>query len=213
MNKELLEHLDEFRFLFKGGKLSKKDGWRNVIEHQVIQFFGAKTLGELMGLSDIDKKKLQSVALIHDGRKRLDKYPQDFSADEIKNIELFFTKINPDSALMAATGTDFLEKVSYTEVSSLELLQFYLDDITKGNEIVPFDERINEVSRRRQDLNDDEVLTARLGGKRYWDVEREIGHAVEKMIFRKLVERGVEINSPENIPSLISSKIKEITNE
>jgi hypothetical protein len=107
---------------------------------------------------------------------------------------------------MEATGTRFLEKALVKKESTfLERLQFYLDDITKGSEIVPFNERIDEVESRRQDLNNDADLTACLGG-RYWDKERELGHLVEEEIFN-LLKKDVVINSPADIPNLILEEI------
>ncbi len=217
--KELYSHWDEMRLLFRGGKLWKKDKWRNADEHQITQLFGAKILGELMGLSEDERIKFEKVALVHDWRKRLDKWeknkesnPNEFTQEDIERAEVILRRVNPDEKLMAATGPDFLEKVLYGEVSVVELLQFYLDDITKGNEIVRFDERIDEVSKRKGNLNDSVELTERLGGRKYWNVEREVGHEVEKMIFNRLIERGIEIDSPEEIPALIRSRMGERQN-
>lgn len=210
--KELYNHWDEVRLNFRGGKLWKRDGWRNVIEHQAVQLYGAKVLGDLLKLSYEDVKKLESIALVHDWEKRFNKHPEDFSSEEIDQIKVFVNKVDPDIKLMSATGPSFLEKVLYTGVSELELFQFYLDDITRGKEIVTFDERIDEVSVRRHDLDNDVELTKRLNGKKYWDLEREIGHEVEKVLFNRLVDNGVNITSPNKIPDLIRSKIIEQTN-
>lgn len=206
-----MRYRDEFRLLY-GGKLFKREGWKSVKEHQVTQLLAAKILGGMLGLSEGDQKKLEKVALVHDWTKRLDKRPEDFSSDDIKKIELFLEKAGPDEDLMAATGPEFLEKTLYCAPSFLEFLQFYLDDITKGSEIVCFDDRIDEVSARRQDLNEDQILTQRLAGRRYWDLEREIGHEVEKVIFSLLTKKGISLTSPKEIPSLISSKMKEQMN-
>lgn len=211
MFKELLDYEDEFHLLYLG-KLTKREGWKNVREHGVTQLLGAKVLGALLGLTDGERRALESVAIIHDWEKRLDNFPDDFSPAEKEKIELYYKKIKPDERLMAATGPDFLEKVLYAEVSILEFLQFYLDDITMGSEIVPFDKRIEEVSTRKQYLNDDGDLTQRLGGRKYWELEMEVGHLVENMIFDSLKARGVEIGSPKDIPYLIKNKIIELSN-
>jgi hypothetical protein len=208
MLKELLNYRGEFRLLFKGGHLTRKEGHRNIVEHQVIQLLGAEVLGRLLGLSEEEKRKIKSTALIHDWDKIIDEFPNGY----IDSHNLL-KKVNPDQKLMSATKSEFLGKVLYGAPSFLEFLQFYLDDITMHNQIVRFDERIDEVLARKQDVNNDEELTARLGGRKYWDVEREIGHAVENMIFDRLVERGVAISSPEEIPDLIRSKIEEMSNE
>lgn len=211
MLNEFLQHRNEFRLLYLG-KLTKREGWKNIREHDAIQLFGAKALGNMYGLSENDQRELESVALIHDWKKRLDKNPDDFTVEEKEKAQVALEKIHPNEKLMTATGPDFLEKVLYTEVSMLEFLQFYLDDITKGNQIVSFDERIDEVSARRQDLNNDAELTKRLGGKKYWDLEREIGHEVEKLIFIRLTERGIDLKSPKEIPDLIRCRVEEQIN-
>lgn len=213
MNKELVEHWDEMRLLFQGGLLTKKDGWRNVVEHQTTQLFGAIALGELLNLSADDRKNIQTVALVHDWEKRWDKLHENPSFVETEKITEYLCRVNPDPQLMKATGPEFLVRVLAGESSYLELLQFYLDDITKGNQIVKFDERIDEVEKRRQDLNQDKELTARLGGRKYWEVEREIGHEVERLIDERLRARGIILNSPDEIPGLIRIKMQEKLNE
>lgn len=209
MLKEFLSHRDEFRLLYSG-KLTKREGWKNVREHDVVQLFGAKVLGNLWGLPDDEQQIFESVAIIHDWDKRLSKFPDEFTSEEKEKARIILEKINPDKNLMAATGPDFFEKVLYTEVSMLEFLQCYLDDITKGNEIVSIDERIDDVQARSGGLYDSELWTKRLGGRKFWDLVREMEHEVEKIIFKRLVENGVEINSPEDIPNLIRTKVAEI---
>lgn len=225
MNKELAEHWNELRLLFRGGKLwnvrsegfygerlEGKNKWRNSVEHQVTQLTAARALRDLLGLSDEEGTKLEKTAIVHDWGKRMGIDPCAFTDTERERAKILLSKVNPDPDLMNATGPQFLQRVLAGKASFLEFVQFYLDDITKGSEIVSFDERIDEVSARRQDLDEDQKMTEALGGRKYWTVEREIGHTVERMIFDRLVERGIKVSSPKEIPSLIRNKMEEQAN-
>jgi hypothetical protein len=220
MNKELSEHWNELRLLFRGGKLwnfrsegwrgerlEGENKWRNLVEHQVTQLLAARVLEKLLGLSPGDSDKLAKVAIMHDWDKRMEIRPGAFSVEEKEKAKILLSEVNPDPNLIAATHPEFLEKVLAKKVSFLELLQFYLDDITMGSEIVSLEERINEVAARRRDLNENEELTKKLGGRKYFEVERETGHMVENVIYNILIEQGVEISSPEEIPNLIKSRL------
>jgi len=222
MNKELLEHWDGLRLLFQGGKLwnSRSEGWRgerlkgknrwrNCVEHQVTQLRAARAFQELLGLSPSDGDKLATVALVHDWKKRMEKGRGDFSAIEKRRAEVLLKRVNPDPDLMVATKPEFLEKVLAGKPSFLEFLQFYLDTMTMGSEIVPIKKRINEAIIRNKKLGVDKELERKLGGRKYWDVEIETDHMVEEMIYNKLINRGVNITSSEEIPNLIRRKIEE----
>ncbi len=204
-----LSHLNEIRLSVKGGKLSERDGWRNVVEHQLVQLAAAEALCKILNLPLSARKKMEKVAATHDWRMRLDKRPEDFDELDLLWGEELQARVNPDLDLLFATGPEFLVRVVNGKATFLELLQFYLDDICKGSEIVSFDERVSEVEARRQDLNSDPALTARLGGRKYWDVERETGHKVENTIFPILRKRGHLLRKPSDIPLLIKNQIEE----
>ncbi len=202
------KHLPEIRLLMRGGKLWQKDDWRNVVEHCVAQAATAEVTARLLQLSPQDSDTLIRVAFCHDWRKRLDRRPGQFTDREKVHAQQFFDRVNPDQKLIDATGPEFLEKALVRgEATFLEKLQFYIDDITMGSELVPFRERIDEVRARRQDLDDDPAMTARLGGK-YWDREIELGEQVEKEIFEVLQGYGEQINSPQELPIYLKEKIK-----
>lgn len=211
---EPIGHVDEFRLIFNGGGLWTKDGWENVKQHQIMEFFEVGVLSDLLRLSDSDKQRLESVALIHDWRKRLDKNLDKRSLEQEKEAEIYLRAVNPDSDLMLATDPKFIEKflTKNSEITFLEMLQFYIDDITEGERIVRFNDRIDELAKRRPELNSDPDLIARLHGKKYWDAEKEVGHKIENIIFNKLVENGIEIGSQEEIPDLVIQKVKEKRN-
>lgn len=203
-------HFPEMKLLIRGGKLSKKDNWRNVAEHCLVQVAVVDELAVLLKLSLEDRKSLNKVALCHDWKKRLTSTPDDFTNNEKIVAQKLLARVNPDKNLMEATDPGFIEKALIKNESSfLERIQFYVDDIVSGSNVLKLEDRLSEVESRRQDLNEDVTLTNRLGGK-YWDKERELGKIVEKEIFEKLSpETQREIQQPENIPSFLESKISE----
>ena len=126
--------------------------------------------------------------------------------------ESFTEQIDIDADLMHATDPEFLRHALVEKKASLlQKIQFYLDDIcgTRNGkaDIIPPRERIAEVAARRQDLNDDPALTARLGGK-YWDREQELVAAVEEELWKRLKDRGHSIQSPEELPAFIRAEIQ-----
>ena len=202
-----MSHIPEMRLLFRGGKLWETSGWRNVVEHSLVQVAISEELAELLDLNEEETRKITTAALCHDWAKRLEIKPQEFSSEERNKAEEFLKKVKPDSQLMDATGEKFHERALLKgEATFLEKLQFYIDDICKGSEIVPFDERIDAVEAKRQDLNS-AAEYLKLFGARYWDNERKLGHAVEEEVFLKLKGRGYNIASPKDIPKFIEQRI------
>lgn len=215
--------LDEMRLLLRGGQLKKREGWRNVVEHCVVQLGATEVLADCLGLSADEKHKLCDVAAVDDWKKRIDVTrrkmqaamdPEGQAAVESmeRNAQRFVERLDIDDKLLRATGPEFLHRALVeNHAGFLEKLQFYLDDICGQRDghadILPLRERIAEVSARRQDLNDDVSLTAQLGG-RYWDRELELGTAVEQEIWEKLKERGYDIASPEMIPQFLRSELE-----
>ena len=156
-------HIPEMRLLFRGGKLTSPDGWRNVAEHCLVQVAVAHNLGEILELSQEDKTSLEKVAACHDWDKRLNKKSQEFTPEENVRAQEFLKAVNPDKGLMTATGVEFIQMALVKGDSTfLQRLQFYVDDIVAEGDVVKFDERIDKVEARRQDLNEDSTLTQRL---------------------------------------------------
>ena len=204
---ELTQHLSEFRLLLRGGHLWKKDGWREVVEHQAVQFYAIGVLADLLELPKEDKDKIRKVALVHDWQKRMEIKPDEFTDEDREEAGKYFEKVKPDNTLMKATGSDFMGRALNGNPSFLEYVQFYVDDISMGGKIVPLNERLDELEKRKQSMNEDSELTKSLGGRKYWDVEREIGHRAENMVFKRLKEKGVEVDSPSQIPLLLKARL------
>lgn len=205
-HKVAVRYLPEMRLVLRGGKLWKKEGWRNVVQHCLIQAAAAEVISEILGLPNSQKNKLARVAACHDWKKRIEKRPQDFTEEEKGKIDnLLSDRI--DEKLFNALNPEFNIRFLKEGVSFLEKIQWYLDNITRHGEIVSLKERIDEVEARRQDLNEDPELTKKLGGRKYWEVSREIGRQIEKELFDIITKRGVIIKSPEEIPNLINKEL------
>lgn len=202
-------HLNEMRLLFRGGRLSKKEGdWNNVIDHCLVQAAEANVFASLLGLPEEDGHKLRVAALCHDWKKRLEKNPEDFTQKQKSKAQELLEKVSPDQNLMKATELGFSKTILEDEASFLQELLFYIDDITRGSQIVELEERISE-TEARTNLNQDQRITEQLGGP-HWDIERLAARQVEQKFYFLLKERGVNIDIPQNIPLLIKKMVDEI---
>lgn len=203
------------------------EDWTNVLAHCAMQYAAmaevmdtlVKHLCETPYETEVTRgfergwpRDARRAACIHDWRKRRDRKPEDFASEEIAiGDEMYEDTTNKEMrTLIAATGPDFLVRALGGDASIWELVQFYMDDICRGAEIVPLMERIAEVEARRGDLNENMELTARLGGRKYWDVERETAAFAEKVLFFALGGRkNLGISSPEELPSWIRARVEE----
>ncbi len=178
------DNLGEMKLSFRGGKLSPKEGdWNNVINHQLVQAGAGLVVAEALGLPDDQTSILFRTILVHDWDKRLDIKPEDFGPDDIAKAQALFQAANPDMSLIEATHPGFWDKIINGEATFLQKLQFYLDDITKNDEIAALEDRIMEVAARRSDLGPD--------------------------FYQKLKEKGIEIEESGDIPNWINSKLRE----
>lgn len=197
------KHWQEMRLLFRGGKLTKREGWRNVANHQVTTLATADVLGDLLKLSPEERQEEETVSAVHDSRKRLEIRPQDFTQSDKARIEELTNRVNPNPDLMAATGPAFLRRALVEGKSTfLERLQFYVDDICMGDQIVPFAVRIAEVEKRIPNPD-----TSGTFPTNYWEKERELCLKTQEEIYQRLKDQGVDIESASDIPFLIRREI------
>lgn len=176
------------------GKLrrdSEENGgdWSNVRRHCLVQAAGWEVLGILLGLEPETITKLANVAICHDWRKRIDKKSQAnyFTENEKLNAEVYFRQLvcdeTIDELLFKCLTPRFNLRALHGEATFLELLQWYMDDIARGDELVSFEERVAEVSARNPDPEPEMMPElAKLGFINYWDSERAIGWRIGDMI-------------------------------
>lgn len=192
------EHLPEMRLLFREGKLSPKSGdWNNVINHDLVQAAAGEIVTAALNLPDEQAGLLFRTILIHDWEKRHDIKPEHFSEEEWKRAKELAAQIDYDPSVLAAADPGFHDRIIAGETTLLQRLQFYLDDISKGEQIVSLEERIAELSARRPDLDEE-----------FWKKELLAGKIVERELFSKLRGKGVNIDQPEDIPSWINFELQ-----
>ncbi len=145
----------EMRLLFQGGHLWKKEGWRNVAEHCLVQSAAAKELCALLHLSRDKTRAICSATAIHDWRKRRERRPKDFTSEDDARAEKILRQIQPHQELLDATDPDYLEQVymgSKPPLTNIQEMRFYLDIMTDGDQIVATKERLNHAKIRTPHL-------------------------------------------------------------
>lgn len=216
-----MKYLPGMRLMLRGGRLSKAEGWRNVMEHCIAQVAAAESLCDLLKLDEKTKKRITVTAACHDWQKRLDTElakdtinPED-RQEIMARSQRFIEEANPDETLLFATSENHFKKSIQEpeKVSLAEKIQDYLDNIHRGSEIVSFDERIEEVSTRNPNVGKTLEENNELGGLSFWEAVRQIGKAEEREIFELLRKQGVAVNTPEEIPQIIKAEIVRRINE
>ena len=211
-----MRYLPQMRLDLRGGGLWKSDGWRNVLEHCLVQTASSEVLADLLKLDDETKKRIAVTAACHDWDKRLDVElakekitPEERSEIEAE-AERFFQAAGPDAILLKSTGPEHYSKsiMHPQEVSLAEKIQDYVDNIHRGDNIVPFKERIDEVEERNPHVGDYLEQDDRLDGLTFWQAVRKIGGEEEKEIFDRLIANGVEVDNPDDVPMLIKAEIE-----
>jgi hypothetical protein len=193
-----------YRLVTEGGKLT--GDWSNVAAHCFLQALAAEVLGELLGLDQRSTDQLARTAASHDWRKRLDKRSGDFDAAAMTLVDQQLVAANLDSELMSALEPSFLLVASEGRASLLQLIQFLIDDMTMNDKFVTFDERVQEAQERTPDP--DPRIREILGRASYWDAEREIGHAVEKMVLAICAARRQGITTPAELVGYVNREIE-----
>ncbi len=111
-------NLEEMRLLFRGGRLSRKEGdWNNVIDHCLVQGAEADALSSLLGLKEEEKLKFQKAAFVHDWKQRLERKPGDFTEEQRERVKELLKQVSPDSDILASTEPGFSRKIIDNEAS------------------------------------------------------------------------------------------------
>ena len=195
------KYSNEIRLLFKGGRLLKKDGWRNVAEHCMVQTSAAEVLCSLLKLSEEESEAICSTSAIHDWKKRWER-SKETEPDLARSL---LDAVHPHDDLLNATNPDYLENVylGNAEMSPKQRLQFYLDIITRENDIVRSEDRLREVEIAPRSRG----LAEKANG-RYWEKTRALRDEIEAELFSKLKDDSDVLTSPADIPLLIAQNIE-----
>lgn len=205
------------------GLFPKKEGWRDVVEHELVEAEACDILAEALGLPDVRRKTLRDAASLHDVEKRRER-------------ELFEQEGSEGAKRSEAEQTAFLKSRGYSEevvkltqsVGGYSLVSFvedpkaspiklrqdidlatliihYADDITLVGDLVPLRERIAYVKQkyRVEDEESRKIFAGRLGS----DVQFEVSRQIEEKLAQML---GVD--PPEKLPEWIRGKIAERIN-
>lgn len=197
----------QMRLTIEGGKLVDRDGWGEVARHCLIQAAAIHAFTPHLGLERYDTERMAAVAICHDWAKRLEKQPNDFSEAEKERAKELLRAAKPNRELMDALEPRFLVRVVNSEATMVELIQFYIDDIARGEQIVSLDERLADLEARRPDVAPE---VARELGRPYWEAEREIAYRVEKMLAAILHARHETSSGSIDVPSWIREEIEKL---
>jgi len=206
--------LPEMRALFKGGKLTKREGWRNVAEHCFAQAVALDILCDALGIEGEEKRVIVSTAAVSDWDKRLEKRPQDFTEEERAEAERLIEIVDPDPELLEATEPEHFVRAYREGEDSIpfrERLTHYVDDITKEGEWTSVEDRIRTLERsgRRADMME---LSKDVGGVNFFDYIIAHEERFETVLWARLNERlkaqgRPEIERPGDIPQWLYSEL------
>jgi hypothetical protein len=215
--KEIIKLYEEYGLLPKNRKDKSLD-WSNVPRHCTTEAVAGETLGKLLGLNDRETNLITMAPFYHDFYKR-------------ESIELI--KANPENATAAddqanakakkillekgvdgqivsiidkSLGYDSIERKNVEQMSLLEKIMHYLDDITSGEELVALKERIDTLKQNPRYANINQEGIAKYGKPTY-DQQFEVGSEIEADLAKIL---GLE--KPEELPNFLKEKIRERIN-
>lgn len=139
------------------GLFPKSEGWRNVVEHELVEAEASDVLAESLGLSQSDRDTLRVATLLHDSFKR-----REIEALKELSIKEYDESAKDQSEYIASLGyssqvveltkavghtslPDFL--ANYDSIPLIKKIMHYVDDITKNNDIVLLDQRMDALEQ------------------------------------------------------------------
>lgn len=206
-----LSAISEMRHNKETSLFPKSEGWRNVVEHELIEAEAVDVLGEKLGLSDEERKNLRTAALLHDVFKRKEierarvRGPSAF--EEVAEEEKEWIKsLGYSSEIVELVGSvalpsfrDFNEK--FDTISTTRKIIHYVDDITLSSDIVTLEKRVSYVvdNPEYKELNESGKAVF---GRLYTDVQLEISKRIEAEFAPRL-----GVSNPSAIPAFIKDSI------
>ncbi len=198
--------------------------WGDVTQHCLVELAASEILSDILHLSPQDSQDFAISALVHDAQKRSEieklrgikdpkevervyKESKQFLLDHEVSprvVELTGRVAHtslPDLATLNTAGDLTLKD----DVPLVDMAMHYLDDITRGTDLVPFDVRIDyleSVAATRYPYN--EEGKAIWGGRTFFQAQREIGHMIEE---RLAATAGID--NPKELPKIIRDRLVE----
>lgn len=219
---QAIKHLPEMRLAKETGLFPKKEGWRNVVEHELVEAEAADVLAEVLNLSSTDRQNVYTACSVHDLEKRRETElirkvgPSGYELSQQEQADLLRSRGYSEEVikLTQSVGGMFLPamlknskspKLEIKDDLSLPtMIVHYVDDITLNNDIVPLRERIDYLESNPRYKEANEQGRALFGGRTYTQVEWEVGRLLEEKLAQML---GVKPSS--RLPNFIKTKIQE----
>jgi len=192
--RKTLAHLPEMRRAKEVGLFPKKENWRNVVEHMLVEAEATDVLVEALGVSDEERIKLVTAAMLHDVYKRREKeLAQQKGAtgfDEAARLQSqWLRELGYSEEIIELTEsvaqTSLSKFQNLGEVSFTRKIIHHVDDVTLNNDLVSLDERIDalEANPRYSELNKQGIA---IFGRPYFTVQREISKKIEQEFAAKI---------------------------
>ena len=191
-----------FRLFREYGLLPESEGWTNIVRHCLIEAAAMEVIADELNLSTKDKDKLVLAGLVHDFYKRQELELIIKEGDSTTSLEkaeeesaqiLLRHKIDPDVVKITdAIGITKLDRIKDPSCTLSEKIMFYIDSITKHDEIVSLEDKVAELPSRYPDI-------AKTG---IYPVYLKVAQGVEAELAAKM---GLE--NPAGLPSYIKQRV------
>lgn len=211
-------HLSSLRLHEEYGVLEKKEGWRNVSEHCLLEAVAVDILAEKLNLDETIRSELVTGAILHDFHKREQMklfQEKGASTKSLMESEEVSSRILKEkdfsegiiSVASAAADTKKMAQ-SFSDTSLSERIIYYIDSITDNNEISTIEKRVSksEASERYRRIN--EEAREYLNGQTQLETMRKISTDIQKELAEKL-----KIEDPTTLPKWIEGEIKKRVEE
>ena len=151
-----------FKLFSEYGLLPVSEGWANIVRHCLLEAAAMEVVANKLKVSVGDKDKLTLAGLIHDFYKRreieLIREEGDSTAT-LRKAEKQHYKIlkenNIDQEIIAITdaiGITKLDRIKDPSCTLYEKIMFYIDSITKHDQLVTLEEKVEELPQHYPDI-------------------------------------------------------------
>lgn len=211
-----LGHISAMRLNKGTGLFPKFEGWRNVVEHELVEAEVVDVLGEKLGLSTQERRRLRQAALLHDVFKKdsiragQEKGPDGFEESAMHQSEFLKSRGVPEDVIELTESVAHASTHRFTgnldDAPLPQQIIYYADTITSGSQIVSLEERIGKLNRDPRYHEVNERGRAVFDGATYFDVMLEVGKRIEEGFARTLgLPSGSHV--PEFIRACIADRI------
>lgn len=151
-----------FRLFEEYGLLPESEGWSNIVRHCLLEAAAMEVVAGGLKLSKKDKDTLVLAGLIHDFYKRREIELIKKEGDSTATLEkaekrsfdiLMKNSINPETVKITdAIGITKLDWIKDPACTLAEKVMFYIDSITKHDQLVTLEEKVAELPSHYPDI-------------------------------------------------------------